>query len=206
MFSLKRIVGLTFLVATVMFNAPSAYAAKRQASFVVDDDVFQALRDAARRDDAENASALAARLPNYSIPSYVDYYRLKARLRKASYAEVREFLKQYDGSAIADRLRNDWLLEVGRKRDWVTFDEQYPLFALDDDTQLKCYALMSKAAKGQNVVDDARLVLTSPKDYGDGCHALIATLAENGQFSFYDVWAQIRLAAQSTSAPAARRP
>ena len=193
------------VVASVMFNSPLVYAAKKQASFVNDDDVFQALRDAARRDDAANANALAARLPNYGIPSYVDYYRLKPRLRSASYKEVRDFLKRYEGTAIADRLRNDWLLEVGRKRDWTTFDEQYPLFALDDDTQLKCYALMSKAAKGKNVVDDARLVLTSPKDYGDGCHALMATLAESGQFSFYDVWAQIRLAAQSASTPAARR-
>ena len=205
MFSMKRIAGISLVLASAIFMLPNAYAKKSLVNFVNDDDVFQALRDAARRDDAAKAGELAAHLPNYAIPSYVDYYRLKPRLRNASEAEVRDFLKRYEGSAIADRMRNDWLLEVGRKRDWTTFDEQYPLFVVDDDMQLKCYALMSKTAKGQNVAADARTLLTSPKDYGEGCHALIATLAQNGQFNFDDVWGQIRLAAENGSTPAARR-
>jgi len=205
MFSMKRIAAISLVLASTIFMSSGVHAKKLIANFVNDDDVFQALRDAAHRDDAAKAGELAAQLPHYAIPSYVDYYRLKPRLRNASEAEVRDFLKRYEGSAIADRLRNDWLLEVGRKRDWTTFDEQYPLFVVDDDMQLKCYALMSKTAKGQNVAVDARTLLTSPKDYGEGCHALIATLAQNGQFTFDDVWAQIRLAAENGSTPAARR-
>lgn len=205
MFSMKRIAAISLVLASTIFMSSGVHAKKLLSNFVNDDDVFQALRDAARRDDAAKAGEFAARLPHYAIPSYVDYYRLKPRLQNASEAEVRDFLKRYEGSAIADRLRNDWLLEVGRKRDWATFDEQYPLFVVDDDMQLKCYALMSKTAKGQNVAADARTLLTSPKDYGEGCHSLIATLAQNGQFTFDDVWAQIRLAAENGYTPAARR-
>lgn len=184
---------------------PVTHAQNRIAIPTANDDVFLALRDAARRDDAAKASELADQLAEYSIPSYVDYYRIKPRIRNAPAAEIRDYLARYDGSAIADRLRNDWLLELGRARDWNTFDEQYPLFILDDDTQLKCYALMSRANKGQNVAEEARVLLASPKDYGEACPALIATLAERGQFKVGDLWSQIRLAAESNVAEVVRR-
>lgn len=170
-----------------------------------DDNVFLALRDASRRDDAAKAIELASRLTNYPIPSYVEYYRLKPRIKTAPAAEILDYLNRYQGSAIADRLRNDWLLELGRQRDWATFDEQYPQFVLNDDTQLKCYALMSRIAKGQNVADEARALLVSPKDYGEACPALVAMLAQNGQFTADDVWAQIRLASEFSNAALARR-
>jgi len=147
-----------------------------------EDDAFLLLRDAVRKDDIEKVDFYASRLTNYQIPSYVDYYRLRPRIRQLTEAQFRDYLARYQGSAIADRFRNDWLLELGRKRDWVVFDEQYPQFALDDDTQLKCYALMSRIAKGQNVADEARKLLLSPPGYGEACGSLIAALSQSGQF------------------------
>ncbi|MEC5215105.1 soluble lytic murein transglycosylase [Actimicrobium sp. GrIS 1.19] len=205
MFSKKWIVGMMFAVAAVVLCEPAALAQKRPSSFVNDDDVFLALRDASRRDDAAAAAELADRLPNYAIPSYVDYFRLKPRISIAPEGEVRDFLRRYEGTAIADRLRNDWLLELGRRGDFVTFDEQYPQFALDDDLQLKCYALVSRINKGVQVAAAARTLLVSPKDYGNACMTLIATLVQSGQFSTEDVWAQLRLAAETNQVIVARR-
>ena len=205
MVSMKWIAGPLFAIVATMLLVPAAQAQKRGQSFVNDDDIFLALRDASRRDDAAKAADLADRLPDYAIPSYVDYYRLKPRLKDASASEIGDYLRRYSGSAIADRLRNDWLLLLGRQRDFVTFDEQYPLFALDDDLQLKCYALISRATKGENVAAAARALLVSPKDYGDGCTTLIATLAQAGQFTSDDLWSQIRLASENNHVVAARR-
>ena len=192
--------------AAISFSLP-VQAQKRPSANASQDDVFLALRDASRVDDSATALNLAARLPDYVIPSYVDYYRLKPRVRDftAPVSEIRDFLSRYDGSAIADRLRNDWLLALGKTGDWTTFDEQYPLFVLNDDVQVKCFALNSRALKGQNVADEARALLTSPKDYGQGCSDLIGTLAQNHQFGEGDVWAQIRQAVEAGSIMVARR-
>jgi soluble lytic murein transglycosylase len=170
-----------------------------------EDDAFLLLREAVRKEEPAKVDFYSARLGNYSIPSYVDYYRLKSRLRDAATYDIREFLKRYDGSAIADRLRNDWLLELGRKKDWPNFDDQFPLFVLNDDTQVKCYALQSKAIKGLKVADDARALLTQPSVYGEACAGLIATLFQAGQFSADDVWAQVRLAGEFNATGQARR-
>lgn len=203
MFRSKWLVNMA-LAAVVAIGATSAQAAKHLVN-VSDDDIFLALRNASLHDDANKAAEYASRLPHYAIPSYIDYYRLRPRIKNASKTEIRDFLARYDGSAIGDRLRNDWLLDLGYKRDWVTFDEQYPLFVVNDDTQVKCYALMSRALKGQVVADNARALLLSPKDYGDGCQSLIVTLVQAKQFTVDDVWAQIRLAAEANWSGVARR-
>ncbi|MGO4469345.1 transglycosylase SLT domain-containing protein, partial [Pseudoduganella sp. RAF53_2] len=170
-----------------------------------EDDAFLLLRDSVRRDDAAKAEFYGAQLTNYSIPSYVDYYRLKSHFKDATNAEIRDFLKRYEGSAIADRLRNDWLLDLGRKREWATFDEQYPQFLLQDDTQVKCYNLLSRLTKGQNVAADARALLVYPPFYGEACGSLIASLYQTGQFKDEDVWTQVRLAGETNATGPARR-
>jgi soluble lytic murein transglycosylase len=206
--NLRRCAAL-ILTAFVCLSAGVQAAPTIGAAFLRnDDDTFLALREASRRDDPIAADLLAQRLPNYTIGSYVDYYRLKAHLPNASSSEIRSFLTRYDGTAIADRLRNDWLLELGRTRDWAVFDEQYPLFVLNDDLQLKCYALLSKALKkqeGQSVAEDARTLLTAAQGYGEACPALIVTLLQYGQFTVNDVWAQMRLAAEAGNTTVARR-
>jgi soluble lytic murein transglycosylase len=170
-----------------------------------DDETFLQLRDAAGKDNALKAAQFAERLPSYDIPSYVDYYRLKSRLVQATNTEVREFLNRYEGSAIADRMRNDWLLELGHRRDWTTFDQQFPLYLIADDTFVKCYNLMSRLAKGQKVADDARALLVNPSGYGEACNALVIALAQSGQFTTDDLLAQLRLAGEFRATGPARR-
>ena len=185
--------------APVVAPGPQPDASREQ------DELFAQLRDAARKNDADKAAALAARLPDYAIPSYVDYYRLKPRLRDASNEEIQDFLKRYGGSAIADRLRNDWLLELGRKRDWTNFDRELPLFVKNDDYQVKCYALLSRASKGQNVAADARVLLDNPPAYGEACAALVNQLVQSGQFTNNDLLAQLRLAGEMHATGPSRR-
>jgi soluble lytic murein transglycosylase len=185
--------------APVVAPGPQPDASREQ------DEIFAQLRDAARKNDADKAAALAARLPDYAIPSYVDYYRLKPRLRDASNEEIQDFLKRYDGSAIADRLRNDWLLELGRKRDWTNFDRELPLFVKNDDYQVKCYALLSRASKGQNVAAEARVLLDNPPMYGEACAALVNQLVQSGQFTNNDLLAQLRLAGEMHATGPSRR-
>jgi len=170
-----------------------------------EDDAFLLLRDAARQDDATKADFYADRLGDYQIPAYVEYYRLKPRLKLLADDQFRDFLNRYGGSALADRLRNDWLLLLGQRRDWATFDEQYPQFVLNDDTQVKCYALLSRVMKGQRVAAEARALLISPPGYGDGCGSLITGLAQSGQFDAADLWFQVRLAGETNATGPARR-
>ncbi len=204
----KLLSGLMLSVAAAVLALPlAALATTRHAVLTASaaDADFVALREAALRGDTGEAGRIAARLTSYPIPSYVDYYRLYPRLVAAPEGEIRQYLERYDGTAIADRLRNDWLLLLGRAHDWRVFDEQYPRFVLNDDTQLKCYALMSRMAKGENVARPARDLLQQPKYYGDGCVELIGKLAQDKKFSESDIWRQVRLSVEYGVSGTARR-
>nr|WP_229445492.1 lytic transglycosylase domain-containing protein [Massilia sp. Leaf139] len=170
-----------------------------------DDDNFLLLREAARQNDSARANALASRLPNYVLAPYVDYYRLKPRLREAGADEIRAVLQRHQGTAVAERLRTDWLLELGRARDWNNFDRELAGAARSDDLQVRCYALLARAAHGERVIDEARGLLVNPPAYGEGCAALMAQLAQTGQLSQEELLAQLRLAGEMSATGPSRR-
>ncbi len=200
------IAGLLIAASAALTVLPIPAQAAKNVLFASSADAdFVALREASLRGDITESGRLAARLSDYAIPSYVEYYRLYPRLVSAPEGEIRNFLGRYDGTAIADRLRNDWLLILGRARLWRTFDEQYPLFVLNDDTQVKCYAMQSRLAKGENIAKPARELLVQPKYYGDACSELILRLSQEKQFTDIDVWHQIRLASEYGFGGLARR-
>ncbi|WJF91343.1 transglycosylase SLT domain-containing protein [Paraburkholderia bonniea] len=178
-----------------------------------DDQTFIQLREASRKNDAARAAQLAALIPGYPAPSYLEYFQLKPQLfdaqgkarADAPDEQILAFLKKYDGQAIADRMRNDYLLVLGARRDWRNFEPQYARFVLDDDTQVKCYALEARAARGENVADAARALLVEPRKFGDGCIDLVSSLAASQQFSSDDVWQQIRLAYEQNQTTTGRK-
>lgn len=189
-------------VALVACGSASAGRHAGASALSSDDQIFVQLREAARNNDAPRAAQLAAMIPDYPAPSYLEYFQLKPQLfdsggharLDAPDAPVLSFLQRHDGEALADRLRNDYLTVLGARHDWRNFDVQYARFVLDDDTQVKCYALESRAARGENVADAARALLVEPRYYGDGCVDLITALATSHQFTPEDVWQQIRTA------------
>ena len=182
----------------------SAATAPGEASRA-DDDTFLLLREAARQNDAARTNALASRLPNYVLPGYVDYYRLKPRLREATQDEIRSVLSRYEGSAVADRLRTDWLLELGRQRDWNTFEREMALLVRSDDLQVRCYALLARALRGERVTAEARALLVNPPAYGEGCAALMTQLSQLNQLGQDELLAQLRLAGEMGATGPSRR-
>ena len=154
------------------------------------DKSFIELRDAARKNDVVRSGQLAAALVNYPYTDYIRYFRIKpqmfdkgneARADTIVDEEVHAFLKTYDGTAIADRLRNDWLLVLGKRKDWQQFDKEYLLFMLDDDTNVKCYALQSRLAKQEDpkrIGEDALKIMIDPRNFGSACQELVPMLVQ----------------------------
>ena len=154
------------------------------------DKTFIELREAAKRNDVAASSILANRLSDYEFADYVEYFRIKPRLydtggfiRAETDADhaVESFLNRYTGTGIGDRMRNDWLLVLGKRKDWTAFDREYALFALDDDTQVKCYSFMSRLSRGEpakRVAMAAKAALLDPKYFGEACAEAIPQLVQ----------------------------
>lgn len=171
-------------------KSPPAKVDKFNSELTEKDKKFIDLREAARRNDVVAAANLANSLLDYDIPDYVEYFRIKPRLYDAggraraetdADVEVQEFLNRYPGTGLADRMRNDWLLVLGKRKDWNAFDREYAQFVLDDDTQVKCYSFMSRLAKGEpakKVGLSAKASLQDPRYFGDACPEAVAQLVQ----------------------------
>jgi soluble lytic murein transglycosylase len=163
-------------------------------------------RDAWRRRDrarlaADKAAALATRHP---LAQWADYWELTNRLAEVTQDELEGFYARWPGTYLEDRLRNDWLLELGHRRDWLNFAREYPRFRMNDDREVACYALVADHDKGKDVVDAARAAWLAVREPDEGCQLLATTMFESKRFKADDLWRGARQAVEFSRPRAAR--
>ena len=164
-------------------------------------------REALRKKDrnalaAARAAALASQHP---LAQWADYFELSNRLVDAQQSEVDAFYARWPQTYVEDRLRNDWLLELGKRRDWRNFAADFPRFRMNDDREVSCYALMLDQAAGKDVRDAARGHWFSQKEADDGCSLMAAALVDAKVFTSADVWRKARLAMELNRPRSARQ-
>jgi soluble lytic murein transglycosylase len=170
------------------------------------DDVIRDAHDAFLRRDrnalaALRATALTNRLP---LAPWVDYWELTNRLAEVSSDEVEQFYARWPGTYVEDRLRNDWLLEVGHRHDWEAFKRDYPRFRMNDDRSVTCYATLVDHLAGKDVHDAALAQWLAIKDIDGGCQLMAQTLYDDQVFTDADVWRRLRQAAELSGKPGER--
>ena len=99
-----------------------------------DDAVVQA-RDALRKRDAAQLATARQTVNRLAHPlaPWVEYWELGNRLTEAQQPALDTFYARWPGSYVEDRLRNDWLLELGKRRDWANFRVEFPRFRASSD-------------------------------------------------------------------------
>ncbi len=104
------------------------------------DTVLQEMERAFGRGQSLRLTQLLPAAMGHPLQAYAEYWELKARLENASNEEIRQFLQRWQGSYVEDRLRNDWLLLLGKNGDAYTFAQEYPQFRMRDDATVRCWA------------------------------------------------------------------
>ncbi len=135
----------------------------------------------------------------HPLASWADFWAMQLRLYQANPPEVDEFLRRWGDAYVADRLRNDWLLEVGRRRDWVTFLRVQPGFKMNDDRSVTCLGVLARQQVGlpmeglNDLREQGRKAWFDQKDADTGCDAMAQGLLSAGILSQADVWRKLRL-------------
>jgi len=171
------------------------------------DSLISDAREAFRKKDGRRLAALRDAASNIKHPlaMWPDYWELNARIADVQQPEVDQFSARWSGGYVDDRFRNDWLLELGRRRDWVNFVVEYPRFRLNDDREVSCYALLTDYLAGKDVTAAARAAWLAQRDADDGCALLAGTLTEAKLFTPADAWRKARIAIDAGRPRAARQ-
>ncbi len=164
------------------------------------DRVILDMQDAFRRRDKARLAALLPRARGHALEPWAAYWDLKARLDEASASEVQDFLERWAGTYQEDRLRNDWLLLLGRRRDWPGFAAEHARFRMRDDPELRCYATAMQAQQGVVSAEAAQQVRRDwleQRGEGDGCLLAASLLRQAGRLQAADIWMKARLAMEA---------
>lgn len=161
-------------------------------------------REALRVGDKPKLSALRQSLvaAGHPLAAWVDYWDLSQRLTSATVSEVEAFYERWPRTYVEDRLRNDWLLELGRRRDTAAFLRDWPRFKMRDDKEVTCYGLWAQLQTGQAgqgvqaASEMARDAWWAQRESDDGCHQLALALVSAKRLSAKDVWHKVRVATE----------
>ncbi|MFZ2649365.1 MAG: transglycosylase SLT domain-containing protein [Burkholderiaceae bacterium] len=171
------------------------------------DDAIIDAREALRKKDRSKlvAARAAATEQQHPLTMWVDYWDLSDRLSDARQDELNDFYARWPGTYVEDRLRNDWLLELGRRRDWGNFAAEMPRFRMNDDREVTCYALLVDHESGNDVRDKALANWFEQRDTDEGCAMLAAALYDTKRIAPADVWRKVRLAIEYNRPRTARQ-
>ena len=162
------------------------------------DEVILDMSQAFKKNDKGQLTRLLPRAKGHTLEPWAAYWELRVRLDQASDSEIQQFLSQYAGTYAEDRLRNDWLLQLGRQREWSTFAQEYPRFRMNDDREVRCYALANEPllSKPETPAELKRLWYAF-RDTEDGCTYTADKLYDLKRIDSLDVWRKARLAMDS---------
>jgi soluble lytic murein transglycosylase len=200
--ALRRLaLGALATLAVVAAALPSAALGQGSETTVVD------AREAFRKHDRVRLAALKAQAAAERNPlaMWVDYWELTNRINEVQAPEFVAFAQRWSGTYVEDRLRNDWLLELVRRRDRATFASEYPRFRMNDDREVTCFALADDLLSGKDVREAALAAWLAQKEADDGCAFLAAALADAKLLAPADIWKKLRASIEAGRPRAARQ-
>jgi len=211
------VISQSVAIPPVTYTTPSKFAEPLSTPYSVTtgernttgDNALIEMASAFKRGDRKRLSAALVYAQGHPLEPWAAYWELRSRLDEASYTEVRGFLKRYAGTYQEDRMRNDWLLMVGSRREWDTLLDEYPFFRMRDDKELQCYYLLAQFVQlgAKALPETTELVLQNwqaLKDSDDGCMLAVDRLYDARKISEQDIWRKVRSATEFNSARLAK--
>jgi len=171
---------------------PSAHAQGRDKTWY--DDTIQDMAQSYKQRDRKRLTQLLPQMRGYVLEPWAAYWELSARLDEASQTDIQNFMSRYAGTYQEDRLRNEWLLQLGRNRDWNAFYREVPKYRMNDDRSVRCYSLLADhEVNGTDVTDAVRDTWLALKDADEGCASAVEQLLKEKPGNNHFVWLRARL-------------
>jgi len=193
----RRAAGLWFATIVTLI-APWPVPVSAQSN---PDQVLLDMREAYRKNNRRAVQAALPKVQGHLLEPLAAYWDMRLGLETASNPEIRAFLARWEGTYYEDRLRNDWLLLLGARRDWATFLAELPGYRMNDDRQVRCHALHAQHATGQRLssaeVAQARQLWLAQKEAEEACAPLIARLLSDKLLPPDVAWERARQGAES---------
>jgi len=158
------------------------------------DEAVLDMAQAYKQHDRKRLSSLLGTAKGSPLEHWAAYWELSTRLDEASKSEIEGFLSRYAGSYQEDRLRADWLLQLGRNHEWATFRQQFSQYRMGDDRAVQCYGLWSDWATTRADVGAAVQELwLAQREADEACAGIAEELINAKKLPSQVAWVRARL-------------
>ena len=184
----------SFALLGALILPPSVWSRTAGPESSTADAIILDMAQAFKQRDRKRLSSMLAQVRGHTLEPWAAYWELAARLDDASTKEIQDFLARYSGTYQEDRLRNEWLLQLGKNRDWTAFEREVRLYRMNDDRSVRCYGALTdyktRAADVGKLVADTWLSL---RDADEGCAAAAEQLLDDKKLDRHIAWLRARL-------------
>ena len=177
------------LIFSLLLASTSAWALNN-------DELFAGAREAYKVRDEAALAEYTRQLhgQNYILAPYADYWLLLLRLSQADHQTVQDFLQRYPDVPFADRVRGEWLKQLGKRQDWQNFVDEYLHFQRED-TAVSCYAVEARVALGESeALNSGKQLWHAAGEPPASCNSLFDRMQKAGVLTEQDIWQRFRLA------------
>ncbi|MDD3936635.1 lytic transglycosylase domain-containing protein [Rhodoferax sp.] len=197
---------LTLIGLLGVLGSVPAPAQGQASGLNASDAVILEMREAFAKGQTSRLTELLPRTGGHVLAPWAAYWELRVRLETAQPEEISRFLSRFAGTYQEDRLRNDWLLLLGKNRDWARFVQEASSFRMQDDREVRCYVLaMEHTLARVDMSREAKTLWLAQKNSDEGCAYAVQTHLDSQLLSAQDVWEKVRSALELRRLAAARQ-
>jgi len=181
----RTITGIFLLCLLGLMPAQASLETQRQA--------FLQAEKALQKGQTQQYRQLRRQLGNYPLLPYLDLSELQGRLGKARHSEVRRFLKDHDGTPVADMLRRKWLDRLAKKKQWKSY---LAFYTPQLSVTRQCHRLQAliETGKAKQAWPQVEEVWLHGKSRPSACDPVFAAWEKAGKRSDELTWQRIELA------------
>ncbi len=177
------------------------------------DAALLAARDAMANGDRVRLMQAAAQIGEHVLGVYSEFWPLQLRLQSERGADaaaldpvVKAFMARYPRTYVADRIRLEWLLNLGARGEFATFLRERRTLVWSDDAQIRCYETLARYVtqdRPKALAAEGRALLAATRESAtEACVALADELIADGQLSR---WSRLRTLVEHNQVATARR-
>ena len=197
---LKKLNSLPFSLIKCLFSVLVAFVAlplmaeigsKKNPSLDEQRALYQKAKSALKVKNQTHFKQALRDMGDYPLKHYLEAMELFERLNSYPRYDVREFLKQHDGTPIAARLRYRWLEALRRRDRWQDYLLDYKQSSAT--TEQKCYYQLARIRRGQvedekEAIAEAIKLWTVGKSQPKGCDKLFGILIKRNLITEDIAW------------------
>jgi soluble lytic murein transglycosylase-like protein len=175
----------TIITTCLLFVLPLCASAQTSSA---KDAVLLDMAQAFKKSDKKTIAKLLPQAKGHALEPWAAYWDMRLRLSEALPAEIDAFFKRYPNTYAEDRLRADWLLHLGQKREWTLFSAHLPQYRMGDDKDIQCYARYVAFGNEKEVAVQVEQLWMSQREVLSPCGFVARILIESGKMNPIVAW------------------